>query len=132
MPNFEDINEVDKDDLYPKCAAIKLPYNPKNVKLWFAMLETKMRFLGVKSQFLKLQVVTDRLPPEIASEVAPLMLITEDAATDTCYKQLKTRILELFGPSEEDEFAKAAALILTTTPSQLARSIAEHICDGKG
>ena len=52
--SFEDTNGEDAADLYQKAGAIKLAYNKDNVKLWFGQLETKMRFLGIKLQFLKL------------------------------------------------------------------------------
>ena len=86
MVAFDVENGTDATDLYQKAGAIKLPYNKDNVKLWFGQLETKMRFLGIKSQFLKLQVLSDRLPPEVINEVTELVCISEDSATATCYK----------------------------------------------
>ena len=129
MVAFEDTDEPDTGDLYQKCAAIKLPFS-KNIKLWFQQLETKMRFIGVKSQFLKLQVLTDRLPSEVAEEVKDLLYVTEDTATATCYKVVKVRLLDIYGPKEEEDIELATSLVLTSTPSQLARRIVDLVCEG--
>ena len=75
-------------------------------------------------------MLSDRLPPEIINEVQELVCVTEETATTTCYKQAKVRLLELFGPQEDEDFVKAAQLLLTTTPSQLARKQAELVCGG--
>ena len=44
------------------------------------------------------------------------------------YKELKLKIIQLFGPVEEEAFERAAALVLTSKPSALAKKITELLC----
>ena len=50
-------------------------------------------------------------------------------AGDDIYKQLKLRLLHLFGPAQEDAFEEASNLVLTGKPSALAKRIIVLICD---
>ena len=45
------------------------------------------------------------------------------------YKELKTRLLELFGPRTEDAYEEAAGLTLTGKPSALAKRLIVLLCD---
>ena len=63
MVRYDEATGVDPEDMYLKVGNIKLPWPEDNdIKFWLEQLENKMRFAGIKSQFLKLQVLTNVLP----------------------------------------------------------------------
>ena len=129
-PIFEDENGADATDVFSKLSHIKVAYMANDLPYWFRMLEQKMRFAQVKAQYTKLQVLTDQLPSQVLEELKPI-LSAQDEESATCYKEVKTRILELFGPKEQEDYAKATQLLLSSTPSQLARRIIALICEHK-
>ena len=129
MVAFDTENGTDPNDVHTKAAAIKLPYNDKNVEFWFTMLEAKMRFAGIQSQWTKLQVVITLIPMEVAEEIQHLLRASDPtAAGTTCYKDIKAELIQLFGLSEDDVFDKVNAFVLTTTPSALAKKMADAAC----
>ena len=98
------------------------------MQFWLQQLENKMRFAGIKSQFLKLQVLTNVLPARFIPPIKSMLRVMDDEADATCYKRVKTRLLEVFGPKPGDDFEKAANLLLTDKPSMLANEIISLVC----
>ena len=129
MVKFEDEDEKDATGAYGKAAAIKLTYTPNDLKFWFSQVERMMKFSEVKAQFTKLQVLTSLLPRDFLEEVKSEVSVDEDEATATCYKDVKKRVMELFGPQEDEDYYKACNLILVTTPSALCRKIIALLCE---
>ena len=130
-PKYDETTGKDAEDLFQKVGNIKLAWpDDDDIQFWIQQLETKMRFAGVKSQFLKLQVITNVLPAKFMPPIKSMLKVMDDEADETCYKRVKTRLLECFGKKEEEEVKLAYQMVLTTTPSQLARDILDKVCDG--
>ena len=130
-PKYDETTGKDAEDLFQKVGNIKLAWpDDDDIEFWIQQLETKMRFAGVKSQFLKLQVITNVLPAKCMPPIKSMLKVMDDEADETCYKRVKTRLLECFGKKEEEEVKLAYQMVLTTTPSQLARDILDKVCDG--
>ena len=131
MVAFEDENAEDTADIFKTVGQIKLAWTENEVPFWFRQLETKMKFMGVRSQWLKLQVLTNVLPADKLMLIKYLVDIDEADCGDTQYKQAKQRLLQLFGPKEGDQYMKAAGLVMSSTPSDLARQLIALICKGR-
>ena len=131
MVAFEDENGKDTADIFKTVGQIKLAWTENEVPFWFRQLETKMKFMGVRSQWLKLQVLTNVLPADKLMLIKYLVDIDEADCGDTQYKQAKQRLLQLFGPKEGDQYMKAAGLVMSSTPSDLARQLIALICKGR-
>ena len=131
MVAFEDENGEDTADIFKTVGQIKLAWTENEVPFWFRQLETKMKFMGVRSQWLKLQVLTNVLPADKLMLIKYLVDIDEAECGDTQYKQAKQRLLQLFGPKEGDQYMKAAGLVMSSTPSDLARQLIALICKGR-
>ena len=82
-----------------------------------------MGFAGIKSQWMKLQMLASNLPEKVTEQVKPLL----KNQTTTCYKDCKKELIKLLAPKDDDIFDKATGLLLTTTPSALAKQLsAQH------
>ena len=130
MVNYDEQNEEDPADVYTKAASIKMDFNREEPSFWFNQFETRMRMAGIKKQFTKLQILSAQLQsqPDVQAQIKPMLRVQENAAGNTCYKEAKDALMELFGFSEDERFNKAAALVLTSTPSALAKQIIDIIC----
>lgn len=129
MVDYDTENGTDPNDVHTKASQIKLEYNAGHVEFWFNQLEAKMRFAGIQSQWTKLQVVITLIPQSVAEEIKHLLRVSSQAnASETCYKDVKKEIIELFGRQEEDTFELASQLVLTTTPSALMKKIIDICC----
>ena len=88
-----------------------------------------MAAVGIKKQFTKFQVLSQILPPNVIEEVMPLLKKQEtDFTNNNAYKLLKTRILKIFGPTQEDPIERALGRVLVGKPSTLLRSLVNDIC----
>ena len=84
---------------------------------------------GVKKNFTKFQVLSTIIPPHVMNEVKPLLRMqATDFPANDAYKQLKQRILRIFGPRPEAAVERALNRTLIGKPSQLARALVEDIC----
>ena len=126
MP-YDTENGTDTADAPTKANGIKLEWK-SDVKFWLQTLEAKMKMAGVKSQYTKMQVVSCLLPANVADQVKHLLRISEEENTDACYKNVKTYLLELYGAKDDDVYYKAKNMMLTTTPSHLARQLIDIVC----
>ena len=114
-PKYDEANTTDPDDLFQKVGNIKLEWpDDDDIVFWISQLETKMRFAGIKSQFLKLQVLTNVLPAKLMPPIKPLLRLMTDETDATCYKRVKTRLLEVFGKKEEEEMQQASQIVMTS------------------
>ena len=119
---------VDGTNALNKVESIKLEWDKDDVRFWFNELESKFELIQIKSQWTKRHVLANLLPPLQKKEVKDLLMKSKAAAGTNIYKQLKTRLLEHFGPRVEDAFEEAAALVLVGKPSALAQRIITLLC----
>ena len=130
---FETENGVDEPKALTDALRQLVGYqwNPDDLLFYFGQVEIKMAANGVKKQFTKLQVLSSILPPHVVEEVKPILRLTEDQfPNNDSYKQLKTEILSIFGPRQEEGVERALGRVLTGKPSTLARQLVDDIAKG--
>ena len=128
MSEFEDIDGTDGPEVLKSLASCRVPWD-KDVTYFFADLEMHMELLTIKSAWYKRIVLANNLPDTVKPEVRHLLKKTKTQAGSTIYKELKTKIIELFGRKEEELFEEACQLILKNKPSALVKELAERLCD---
>ena len=106
MTDFDVEDGTDAADVMSKISLLKLQYNQDDVKFWFKSFVNKLTFMGVMAQYTKHMILMDILPMDVINEVKQLANLTRSEADNKCYKTIKDRILEFFGPNEEDDYNK--------------------------
>ena len=61
MVNYDQENATDGENAQKMLHTIKLDCDPEKIEMWFQILENKMAFVEIKSQWTKLQVLTSLL-----------------------------------------------------------------------
>ena len=128
MTAFEDENGEDAKDAMAKLQGLKLDFDASDVIFWFSQIEMHMATAGTKKQWSKRLILQRHLPQYVWDETKDLLRKTEPQAGDSTYKDLKTRVIRLFGPKEDELFEKAAALTMTSKPSALAKKLSDLLC----
>ena len=129
MP-YDEENGTDAADALSKVGGVqKLEFKRRDCKFWLQQVEARMRLIGVRSQWTKMQIVSCMLPDDVAEQVKHLLRVEETDAGDSCYKKVKVYLLELYGDKVEDVFNKASNLTMTSTPSHLARQLIDIMCE---
>ena len=126
--DFEDENGQDGDKALEYSRTLVMEYNPDEVEFWFTQLENEMYTCTIKSQWMKRVVLVKNLPPRIQADVKSLLILKQTQAPDNIYKLVKTEILRLHAPKEEDTFKKALSRVLVGLPSQLGEQLVTDIC----
>ena len=108
---------------------VKIKFD-SDINYWFNSVEAQMKKHGINRQWDKKDTLAALLPDHIIEECKPILRLTEAEAGPHIYKTLKTEILSIFGPRDEDVFKKAIALRLTSTPSALGKKLIHLICPG--
>ena len=124
--NYDETNSTDKEGFNAK--PIRVAYDPNDILFWFDSLENAMEWAGVGSQWTKRQVLHQNLPSDAIEEVKGLFRLKQNQARNLPYKTIKDELISLFGPNDEEAYAKAAQLVLVGKPSQLAKKLVDHIC----
>ena len=127
--DFEDEEGEDGEKALDYTRTLKLEWNPQQVTFWFTQLENEMFTCGVKSQWLKRCVLVKNLPPKIQSDVMSLLVLKKSEVPDLIYKEIKTEILRIYAPEQEDKFKLALSRVLVGLPSQLGQQLITDICD---
>ena len=129
--DFEDENGIDGPKAVEKIDSIKITWDQGDLKFFFTELEDAMDLISIKSQWLKRQVLARTLTPLVKAEVKDLLIKKKSEVGTDIYKQLKLRLLHLFGPKTEDAFEEACSLVLTGKPSALAKRLIVLLCECK-
>ena len=105
MAIFEDENGADTDGAINRANNIKLKFIRDDIGFWLGQLEHKMRMIGIKSQWSKMQITAGLLPINIAQEIKHLLRVKEndETATATCYKRVKVHLIEV-EPSVDNNY----------------------------
>ena len=127
--DFEDEAGNDGAKALEHTRTLKLEWNPQQVKFWFTQLENEMYTCEVKSQWLKRCVLVKNLPPKVQSDVMSLLVLKKTEAPGLIYKEIKTEILRLYAPEEEETYKKALGRVLVGLPSQLGQQLVNDLCD---
>ena len=123
---FEDADFDNDPDFWKK--ELKLKFN-QEVEYWFNSVEAQMTSYGINKQWDKKNSILPMLPEDLIEELMPLLRLKQ-AEAGMIYKAVKTEILQLYGPKDEDAFSKAIALRLTDRPSALAKKLIHILCPG--
>ena len=126
--DFEDEDGTDGAKALEFSRSLKLEYNPDEVEFWFTQIENEMFTCEIKSQWLKRSILVKNLPPKIQADVKALLILKKSDAPALLYKKIKTEILRLHAPREEDTFKKALSRVLVGLPSQLGQTLLTDIC----
>lgn len=127
MVDFEDENGTDGADVHKQ--KITLKFDPEDIVFWFGQLEDEMTWAGAKSQWTKRQILNQNLPPEVRAEVKTELRKTQTQAGVTAYKTIKVKLIKIFGPKQGEAYMKAAKLVNTGKPSQLAKKLVDLLCN---
>ena len=110
----------------------KIEWDANDVEFFYSQIEIKMASAGVRKQFTKFQVLSSVIPKKVIDQVKTLLRKKEtDFANNNSYKLLKDEILRIFGPKPEDAVERALNRVMTDTPSQLARELANDLCQSE-
>ena len=131
LPNYDEVNTVDEADAAKEARNIKIAFDRKDVRAWFARLEIRLEFAGVRSQWLKRLCLENILPEDIAHCCNDYFCQPKTEAPALVYRDCKKRILEVHGPKPEEDFYKSQSLVMTGLPSEAAKELRDLICDGK-
>ena len=126
--DFEDENAQNGAKALEFTRTLTLEWSPDEVDFWFTQLENEMYTCEVKSQWLKRCVLVKNLPPKVQADVKSLLTLKQSEAPVDIYKQIKTEILRIHAPEEEDNYKKALSLVLTGLPSQLGQQLVSKVC----
>ena len=122
--NFQDDDEAWKKE-------IKIKFDKSDISYWFNSVEAQMKKYGINSQWSKKDAIAALLPEDVLEECKPILRLQEADAGPAIYKKLKTELLDLYGPRDEDVFKKAIALRLgNDRPSALGKRLIHIICPG--
>ena len=129
--NFEDEDGNDNANaMQEACRNLqRLEFEESDLDFWFSQVEIKMGAVGVKKNFTKFQVLSSIIPKKVIEQCKPIL---RKRATDfpnkDAYKQLKNKILKIFGQRPEARMERALSRTLTGRPSDLARQLVNDIC----
>ena len=85
---YDSENGTDATDAISKAGSLsKIEFRRKDCKFWIQQIEARMRLIGIKSQWTKMQVVSCLLPEDVAEQVKHLLRIEETEAGTDCYKR---------------------------------------------
>ena len=74
-------------------------------------------------------MLTSILPPRVRDQVKPLLRKQESDFTNVMpYKVLKTQLIKIFKPPQENDFERAMTRVLSDKPSTLARDLVNDLC----
>ena len=131
MPNVIDFdveNGVDGDKAQDHARAIKVEFDPNDVKFWFSQIENEMVMASIKSQWLKKSVLQRNLPNKQKEDVKAYLVLQQTEAGNSIYKDVKTEIIRIYAPKPQDSYAKALTRTMVGLPSQLGYQIVNDIC----
>ena len=126
--DFNDENGVDGDKAQDYNRAIKVDFEPNDIKFWFSQLETEMGMSSIKSQWLKKSVLQRNLPNRQKEDVKAYLILSKTEAGATIYKDIKNELIRIYAPKPSDSYQKALTRTMVGLPSQLGYQILNDIC----
>ena len=126
--DLDDENGVDGDKAQDYNRAIKVDFEPNDIKFWFSQLETEMGMSSIKSQWLKKSVLQRNLPNRQKEDVKAYLILSKTEAGATIYKDIKNELIRIYAPKPSDSYQKALTRTMVGLPSQLGYQILNDIC----
>ena len=89
MANYDQENASDGENAHNMLHTVKLDCDTEKIEMWFQILENKMDFLEIKSQWTKLQVLTSLLSttPKVLANIESLAALPRASANNNCYSE---------------------------------------------
>ena len=125
---FETEDAADETGAWGQVNNLKLEFDRSDVEFWFNQFQMHLATAGIKKQWSKRLLLHKMLPQDVVEEVKDLLRKDQASAGASCYKDLKERILKLYGKKPEDRYQLAKALTMTGKPSQLAKALINTVC----
>ena len=87
MVNYDQENANDGEKAQKMLHTIKLECDTEKIEMWFQILENKMAFLEINSQWKKLQVLTSLLSttPKVLANIESFAALPRASASNNCY-----------------------------------------------
>ena len=126
--NVDEENGQDGEKAADTARAIKLEFDPSDIRFWFSQLEDEMTMASVKSQWLKKTVLQRNLPVKQKEDVKAYLTLQKAEAGDQIYLDIKTELIRIYAPKPADSYRKALTRTMTGLPSQLGYQIINDIC----
>ena len=130
MPSVPFDKEDKDNDVDSWKKEVKTKFDQHDVLYWFNTVESEMKKFGINKQWDKKNTIVPLLPQDIVEELKPFLRLSETEAGTSIYYDVKTELLSLFGPKDEDAFKKAKALKCTGRPSAFGKQLVHIICPG--
>ena len=127
--DFEDENGQDGEKALDYSRTLTMPFCQEDITFWFTQLENEMFTCTIRSQWMKRVVLVKNLPPKVQMDVKSLLVLKQSEAPADIYKKVKTELLRLYAPKQEENFKKALGRVMTGLPSQLGQVLINDICD---
>ena len=125
--NFEDINGQDGPEVMGKVGSVKIPWD-EDVEYFFFDLENQMEMINVQSQWVKRSILANNLPNHIRAEVKDTLKKVRAQVGPTVYKDIKVKVIKLYGRKVGENFERASQRLLLDKPSKLAKELVEDLC----
>ena len=127
--DFEDENAADGEKAIEYSRTLKIDLDPAEIEFWFTQIENEMFTCGIKSQWMKRVVLVKNLPAKMQADVKSLLVLKQSAAPVDIYKKVKTELLRIHAPKEEETYKKALTRVLVGLPSQLGQVLISDVCN---
>ena len=128
MVNFNMRDEENEADAMKNMGQIKIKWKPSDPEFFFTQFETELEIFGIKKQFTKRQALIRSLPEDVAEELKHLIVLQQDAAGNTPYKNLKTALIKAYGPKPQEAFQRALNRVMVGKPLALLKLLVSDIC----
>ena len=126
--DFEDENAQDGEKAIEYSRTLKVDLDPAEIDFWFTQIENEMFTCGIKSQWMKRCVLVKNLPAKMQTDVKSLLILKKSDAPVDIYKKVKTELLRIHAPKEEETYKKALTRVLVGLPSQLGQVLINDVC----
>ncbi len=127
---FDKEDGTDPTDVHNKTQNLKLTFDKSDVRFFFIQFEMHLEHAGVKSQWRKRNELHKILMPTpgVIDELKDMLSKGKATAGSTPYKDLKDRLVELYGPKPADAYRIAKKLQRVGKPSQFAKKLINILC----
>ena len=126
--NFDQENGQDGDKSTDLARAIKIEFEPHDIKFWFAQLEAEMDMAAIKSQWMKKTVLQRNLPNKQKEDVKAFLLLQKAEAGATIYYDIKTELVRIYAKKPQDSYKQALTRTMVGLPSQLGYQLVNDVC----
>ena len=126
--NMDMEDKADGEKSADQARAIKLEFDPTDIRFLFSQLEAEMEMASVGSQWLKKTVLQRNLPIKQKEDVKAMLTLQKADAGNNIYHRIKLELVRIYALKPEDSYRKALSRTMTGLPSQLGYQVINDIC----